>query len=88
MGLGRGRVQGTVPDLGDGRDRCHMTAMTDETTTAPAAPGNATPLPGPTPAAEPAAKGPEQKPGEIGGPKGPEPTRYGDWEFKGRCTDF
>jgi 8-oxo-dGTP pyrophosphatase MutT (NUDIX family) len=26
--------------------------------------------------------------GEIGGPKGPEPTRYGDWEQKGRCTDF
>ena len=20
--------------------------------------------------------------------KGPEPTRYGDWESKGRCTDF
>jgi hypothetical protein len=33
-------------------------------------------------------KGPEQKPGEIGGPNGPEPTRYGDWEFKGRCSDF
>ncbi|KAJ8935075.1 hypothetical protein NQ314_004012 [Rhamnusium bicolor] len=26
--------------------------------------------------------------GEIGGPKGPEPTRYGDWERKGRVTDF
>ena len=25
---------------------------------------------------------------EHGGPKGPEPTRYGDWEQKGRCTDF
>jgi hypothetical protein len=25
---------------------------------------------------------------EIGGPKGPEPTRYGDWEQKGRCSDF
>ena len=25
---------------------------------------------------------------EIGGPKGPEPTRYGDWERKGRCIDF
>ena len=38
------------------------------------------------------ALGPEptaQKlPREIGGPKGPEPTRYGDWEFNGRCTDF
>ena len=27
-------------------------------------------------------------PKEIGGPKGPEPTRYGDWEQNGRCTDF
>ncbi|KAL5004536.1 hypothetical protein ScPMuIL_017992 [Solemya velum] len=26
--------------------------------------------------------------GEIGGPSGPEPTRYGDWERKGRVTDF
>ena len=25
---------------------------------------------------------------ESGGPKGPEPTRYGDWERKGRCIDF
>lgn len=31
---------------------------------------------------------PPPKPPEIGGPKGPEPTRYGDWEQKGRCTDF
>lgn len=29
-----------------------------------------------------------QPPGEIGGPSGPEPTRYGDWEQKGRCSDF
>lgn len=26
--------------------------------------------------------------GEVGGPEGPEPTRYGDWEKKGRCVDF
>ena len=26
--------------------------------------------------------------GEIGGPKGPEPTRFGDWEKDGRCSDF
>jgi hypothetical protein len=29
-----------------------------------------------------------QPPGEIGGVAGPEPTRFGDWENKGRCTDF
>lgn len=28
------------------------------------------------------------EPDEIGGPKGPEPTRYGDWTVKGRCVDF
>jgi len=27
-------------------------------------------------------------PKEIGGPKGPEPTRFGDWERDGRCVDF
>jgi hypothetical protein len=30
----------------------------------------------------------EKKTREIGGPKGPEPTRFGDWERNGRCTDF
>ncbi|MBL8252649.1 MAG: DUF1674 domain-containing protein [Candidatus Competibacter sp.] len=29
-----------------------------------------------------------KKPLEFGGPKGPEPTRYGDWEKAGRCIDF
>jgi len=30
----------------------------------------------------------EGMPKETGGPKGPEPTRYGDWEKNGRCIDF
>ena len=30
----------------------------------------------------------DDKPVERGGPKGPEPTRFGDWESGGRCTDF
>ncbi|MFZ9652180.1 MAG: DUF1674 domain-containing protein [Steroidobacteraceae bacterium] len=37
-------------------------------------------VPGVLPAAE--------RPREFGGPEGPEPTRYGDWEKKGRCVDF
>lgn len=45
----------------------------DSLPTAPLAP---TPPPQPTP------------PVEIGGRKGPEPTRYGDWEKDGRCIDF
>jgi hypothetical protein len=27
-------------------------------------------------------------PKEVGGRKGPEPTRYGDWEKKGIASDF
>ncbi|MBV8704371.1 MAG: DUF1674 domain-containing protein [Acetobacteraceae bacterium] len=43
------------------------------------------------PSSEPAPKpepSPKPLPKEIGGPSGPEPTRYGDWERKGRCIDF
>jgi hypothetical protein len=42
------------------------------------------------PATPPAAPHPESphRPKEIGGPAGPEPTRYGDWEKNGRCIDF
>ena len=29
-----------------------------------------------------------KRPTEIGGAKGPEPTRYGDWEKKGITSDF
>jgi hypothetical protein len=39
--------------------------------------------PAPAAAAKPPAKVPE-----TGGPKGPEPTRYGDWERGGLCIDF
>lgn len=30
----------------------------------------------------------QQPPGEVDGPKGLEPTRYGDWERKGITSDF
>jgi hypothetical protein len=33
------------------------------------------------------AKG-DAKKQEVGGPSGPEPTRYGDWERKGIASDF
>lgn len=35
-----------------------------------------------------AGKGLPETPREWGGRDGPEPTRYGDWEKKGRCIDF
>lgn len=34
------------------------------------------------------AKEKEAETGEQGGPEGPEPTRYGDWEVGGRASDF
>lgn len=51
--------------------------------------GGATPSPAPG-APEPVAppRGTAQPAGEQGGPTGPEPTRYGDWEKGGRCFDF
>ncbi len=56
---------------------------------APAAPPAPTPRPTPTgkPAGEPTGQS-TGKPKEIGGPSGPEPTRYGDWERKDICVDF
>ncbi len=60
--------------------------------TAQAASPAPTPRPTPTgkPAGEPTGKptGNTGKPKEIGGPSGPEPTRYGDWERNGICVDF
>jgi hypothetical protein len=42
--------------------------------------------PGGTPPVAATAAG--SKPQEIGGREGPEPTRFGDWELRGRCIDF
>lgn len=40
------------------------------------------------PVPAPQEKKEKQKEKEIGGPKGPEPTRYGDWEVGGITSDF
>jgi hypothetical protein len=34
------------------------------------------------------SKKPAARPKEVGGAKGPEPTRYGDWEKNGIVSDF
>jgi hypothetical protein len=39
-------------------------------------------------AARRAAAEPTDRPPEEGGPSGPEPTRFGDWERKGVAVDF
>ena len=42
--------------------------------------------------AKPQEAGPQEAggcmPREVGGREGPEPTRFGDWELRGRCIDF
>ncbi|HEX6865786.1 MAG TPA: DUF1674 domain-containing protein [Caulobacteraceae bacterium] len=35
-----------------------------------------------------AAQNEQKRPAEEGGPAGPEPTRFGDWERKGIAVDF
>jgi len=66
-----------------------------ETKPVPAPADAAAPAAGPAGPTDPSLSGgsghpapPKQPPGEIGGPRGLEPTRFGDWEFKGRCSDF
>ncbi len=66
--------------------------MSDPQKSQPPAVSQTAQTPAPKPAAQPAPGAPApaaiaRKP-EIGGPKGPEPTRYGDWEKAGRCVDF
>jgi hypothetical protein len=62
--------------------------MTDrkDSSAIPAAPAAASPAPAATPAA--AAPAAKARVAEQGGPRGLEPTRYGDWERDGRCVDF
>ena len=59
-----------------------MAAMTDDKQTrrrrSRPSPSRAKPVPPEKP----------KKVEEIGGPPGPEPTRYGDWQFNGKVTDF
>jgi shikimate dehydrogenase len=52
-------------------------------------PGTAPQTPQPEPM-QPVATSPADasKSVEVGGPPGPEPTRFGDWEKAGRCIDF
>jgi hypothetical protein len=66
------------PGLAAAAIRPYVLAMADETK-----------MPAEKPeVAKPAAPKSSAKPAEHGGPKGPEPTRYGDWEKNGRCIDF
>ncbi len=67
----------------------HFQAMTD-TQAQPTAAGQPGTSQDTTPdeAAKAVAEVTAALPAEVGGAPGPEPTRYGDWAHKGRCTDF
>jgi hypothetical protein len=45
-------------------------------------------LPAPASAADSALKAAPAPVRELDGPAGLEPTRFGDWERRGRCIDF
>jgi len=64
--------------------------MSTDTPTASPALGPTAPAPAAPAAGTPAAPkgGAAPAPKEVGGPTGPDPTRFGDWERKGRCIDF
>ena len=63
-----------------------MSDRKDDPATPPAQATAPSPSPdGATPGAAPPAK---PRVPEQGGPRGLEPTRYGDWERDGRCVDF
>jgi len=71
--------------LGKPEVRCHIDDMADTPASLPKS------VHVPTKPGTPTANRPSSEtaaPREIGGPKGPEPTRYGDWEVNGRCSDF
>ncbi|AMN47313.1 hypothetical protein ACG33_09440 [Steroidobacter denitrificans] len=57
---------------------------------APAEQMSASPITAPAqdPIAAQTASGEAPRSREHGGPEGPEPTRFGDWEKAGRCIDF
>jgi hypothetical protein len=59
-----------------------MPAMSDEKKNDSQVPGDSPEKPAEKPADA------IRKVPEIGGPPGPEPTRYGDWQYGGKVTDF
>ena len=73
------------PPIAAARRQAYIARMT--ATAKPVPLPEATKPPAPPETNAPPAPG-AAAPQEIGGRKGPEPTRYGDWEKDGRCVDF
>jgi hypothetical protein len=76
--------------LGSFLAQFHPVTPTQEAPIAAPTPSSTAPadLSSESPAAERSAASAKRAPVEIGGREGPDPTRYGDWELRGRCIDF
>lgn len=78
----RYEIEAVLQVLGAVKRRGHIDVM-DDTQDKPAPPPPA------APASKPITRKEDlPKVEEIGGPQGPEPTRFGDWSIKGRVSDF
>lgn len=90
VGLQNGRFKSDISDKGGDIDpKSHFYPNTSfgikERSVKPSKQPTDKPLLTPFP---PFPDGKNPRTGEIGGPAGPEPTQYGDWQRKGRVTDF
>lgn len=74
MGMSRGTDKPIIQQKSDSSPKLPTEKSSDQTP-------EAKPQSDPQPTAD-------ERPKENGGQKGLEPTRYGDWEKNGRCTDF
>jgi hypothetical protein len=83
-GCGPDRERGTDVTDPTSKDECEPEANTDATDRAVAAEGSPPSVPAGLRTAGASTDGSR----EIGGPSGPEPTRYGDWERRGIVSDF
>lgn len=66
-------------ESGENKKTLDKISIVVESSSAKATPSQSTPEP---------VQVDDGRPKEINGPRGLEPTRYGDWESKGRCYDF
>ncbi len=81
----RALASGALASVAWGRHIMRMSEHKTDPKPKQSPPSQSPPSQSPEPATKPA---PASGAREIGGPKGPEPTRYGDWEINGRCSDF
>src|SRR3546814_12811743 len=83
-------VTGPASSLGEAPRPCHIREMRLKFTTRTPQPRGCvvTPLNDANPPKARPQERPRERPRELGGPSGPEPTRYGEWGRKGHFVHF